>query len=440
MVIALTTDNSSSGGLTFTVSNTVTARTWTAIMQRDGSNKAGTDTFGAGGYAALFWAYNPTALTNITVTASTGAGAIGGAMKVYVLTGVDGTTPVATFGGKSWSAAASTGGLALTNGTRAGGLYLSAATDWNQSGAPTSSDLSPIYTANVAGVVSAGSGTRAATAASTSYTGTFTFGGVAQGQQVAAIFQPTGGAPSVTVNVDVSGSGTLSATVTPLSTVSASLTGAGTLSATVTPRAAANVSVSGSGALTATAVHVVAAALSATGTLVADFGAVTVSGNLTGSGTLTAKVASIAVNPALTGTGTLTATVVVPAYAVALSGSGDLTAVVVPKLTITCAFTGDGILRAVTTRAVFAWVLHTPTQEVGVRMAGRGLVAVYDQGLSIYRVAGEWRVRLTPGPNELANADRYYQGGYRYVLSDAERAELIAGGFADNIIQEEVKA
>jgi len=95
------------------------------------------------------------------------------------------------------------------------------------------------------------------------------------------------------------------------------------------------------------------------------------------------------------------------------------------------------VLGATSSSAVSAWVLRTPTQAVGFRIAGRGLIGTYDQGLSIYRIAGQWHTRFSPSADELANADRHYQGGYRHVLSDAERADLIAGGFADNIIQEE---
>lgn len=86
------------------------------------------------------------------------------------------------------------------------------------------------------------------------------------------------------------------------------------------------------------------------------------------------------------------------------------------------------------------YLFRTPTQEVWFHMAGRGLVGKYDQGLTVYRVAGQWRSRLSPGPDELAAADRYFQGGYLHQLSDADRADLIAGGFADYITHEEVRA
>jgi lysophospholipase L1-like esterase len=84
------------------------------------------------------------------------------------------------------------------------------------------------------------------------------------------------------------------------------------------------------------------------------------------------------------------------------------------------------------------WVFHTPTQDVWFRIAGRGLVGAYAQGLSVYRVDGQWLTRLSPSADDLAGADRIYQGGYAHVVSDAERADLIAAGFADNITLQEV--
>lgn len=248
-------------------------------------------------------------------------------------------------------------------------------------------------------------------------------------------------APFVTANVDVSGSGTLSATVTPLATRSAALSGAGTLTDTVTPLAVRSAALSGSGALTATVVHVATAALSGSGTLTADFGASTVNVNLTGSGTLTATRPSIAVNPTLTGSGTLTATVVVPAYMVSLTGSGQLSAVVVPALTVAGSIAAEGWLANSSTEIhLFSWIFRPPTQEVYVRLAGRGLVASYSQGLSVYRVGGQWVQRLAPTADDLAAADRYYPGGYEHLIPDAERSELIAAGFGSHLSYEEVTA
>lgn len=79
------------------------------------------------------------------------------------------------------------------------------------------------------------------------------------------------------------------------------------------------------------------------------------------------------------------------------------------------------------------WRFSTPTQEVYVRLAGRGLIGSYQQGLTVYRVDGQWRTKLSPGFDELSRADRSYAGGYLHTLTDDQRDELIAGGFGDYI-------
>lgn len=83
-------------------------------------------------------------------------------------------------------------------------------------------------------------------------------------------------------------------------------------------------------------------------------------------------------------------------------------------------------------------VFSTPTQDVYYRIAGRGLIGVQPMGLSVWRVAGVWHTGLSPSADQLAGADRYYQGGYAHAVSDAEIAELTAAGFGDHITLQEV--
>lgn len=159
---------------------------------------------------------------------------------------------------------------------------------------------------------------------------------------------------------------------------------------------------------------------------------------LSGSGTLTATVTPrLTQAVALTGVGTLSATATPgELQTVALSGSGTLTATVALSVALNAAASGAGELTARLSRRT--WFFRTPTQEVWFPIAGRGLVGSYSQGLTVYRVDGQWRTRLSPGATELANADRSYQGGYLHQLTEAQRAELDAAGFSDSITIEEV--
>jgi hypothetical protein len=76
------------------------------------------------------------------------------------------------------------------------------------------------------------------------------------------------------------------------------------------------------------------------------------------------------------------------------------------------------------------WTFRPPTQRVWLRLAGHGLFAGYDQGLSVYRRDGAWHTTLSPSAMELTDADRYYAGGYEHKVTRALRDELIAGGYA----------
>lgn len=206
---------------------------------------------------------------------------------------------------------------------------------------------------------------------------------------------------------------------TQVSSGSAALSGSGTLGVTGRPNWAGSAALSGSGGLAASGTPTPAAVvgLTGSGTLTASGSAPIVAGSagLSGSGTLTATGAALALtgSAALSGAGTLTAS---GSTVVATVGSGSAD------------FSGIGQLTATGNGRQLFWTLHTPTTEVYYRLAGRGLVGSYTQALSIYRTGGQWFTKLSPSAEDLAGADRYYQGGYRYELTDAEAAELASAG------------
>lgn len=78
------------------------------------------------------------------------------------------------------------------------------------------------------------------------------------------------------------------------------------------------------------------------------------------------------------------------------------------------------------------WVFATPTVNVrapllsarGTRTFGSTPV-----GHSVYRIGGVWHTSFGPGPDLVSAADRFYGGGRLHLLTDAQVAELIDGGF-----------
>lgn len=117
-----------------TLANSGTARTWT---KRVGGALAGT---------SIWTAPNPTALTNITVTATTA----GGGLKVYVVTGQHTTSPIGTTG---------TGDTTVNNATvtgytstAAGSRGFCAAIEVNNRGLPASTDDEYAYNQDLDGL------------------------------------------------------------------------------------------------------------------------------------------------------------------------------------------------------------------------------------------------------------------------------------------------
>lgn len=59
--------------------------------------------------------------------------------------------------------------------------------------------------------------------------------------------------------------------------------------------------------------------------------------------------------------------------------------------------------------------------------AGRGpLYGRYllDWPMSLVKENGVWNAIVTPAQEQLANAEKYYIGGYTYMLTDPEAADL----------------
>lgn len=164
---------------------------------------------------------------------------------------------------------------------------------------------------------------------------------------------PLGGYVQVATTAGLSGSGTLTATVSPAVNAAAALNGTGTLTGTVKPAASVAATLGGTGTLTGTVKPAVTAAatLSGVGTLAATT-AVLMSAMLTGSGLLTVAPAPQLNTPTgLSGGGTLTATGQGVGQAT-LTGTGTLTTARAPSWAATAALSGSGSLSLVSTVGV----------------------------------------------------------------------------------------
>lgn len=161
------------------------------------------------------------------------------------------------------------------------------------------------------------------------------------------------GAPSFARSTALTGSGTLTATGSPAALGVTALTGAGTLTAAGSPAATRTVTLTGAGTLTATATTATSttASLAGSGTLAATGSgseAGTVTAALSGSGSLTATGrASTAGAATLAGAGSLTATGRAgTSTTVNLAGVGTLVAVGIPALAAHAELAGMGVLSA----------------------------------------------------------------------------------------------
>lgn len=77
-----------------------------------------------------------------------------------------------------------------------------------------------------------------------------------------------------------------------------------------------------------------------------------------------------------------------------------------------------------------SYLFVPPVVEEGP-MGGNWLFARYTrkQGVSVYRIDGEWFEDRFPAQDELALADRVYLGGHEYPVTASEKAELEAVGY-----------
>lgn len=120
---------------TITVSNTVSALTWTLRVRRDWQ-----DSSGENGIVAVYTAATTGtgSITNTTVSAVSGQASDRGALKVYVVSGANTSSPIGAVGeGSSTSKNITPNAYVSTiNNSRGFGI----AEDWGADGAPTSSD------------------------------------------------------------------------------------------------------------------------------------------------------------------------------------------------------------------------------------------------------------------------------------------------------------
>lgn len=141
VLVATITGNqaNSTAGLTFTMSNTGGALTWTKVIQED-SSQAGTDNGAAAIYTAQLGSSTARTVTVTESGAGTSVNDLG--LKVWVVTGAD----LSLTGGNNRGASA-TNNLTTTSFTSASAasLVFAAGSDWNALGNPTSSDLLSLF-------------------------------------------------------------------------------------------------------------------------------------------------------------------------------------------------------------------------------------------------------------------------------------------------------
>ena len=183
-VLVCLIDGNSTTTRSYTVANSGTARSWTKAVQWDYSSADGAS---IGSAAAIYYAVNASAQTNITVTVTpNNATDSRTGIRVLVLTGVNTTGPLGATGGVTNNGVAAAS-KSLT-ATATGSLSVACGTDWWITGAPTSSDLSGLTTFTNADI-SGGFGYRTMPSSGTSYPHTFTWpSSAAHGHMAAAEF------------------------------------------------------------------------------------------------------------------------------------------------------------------------------------------------------------------------------------------------------------
>lgn len=201
------------------------------------------------------------------------------------------------------------------------------------------------------------------------------------------------------------------------------LTGSGTLSLSGVPKPTGARALSGSGTLTLSGVGATSSftgtlALAASGSL-SLAGRATVTGalGLSGSGSLSLSGVRSGGGAVLTASGLLS-----------LSGSGVLTLTGTAAITAKLALVGELQLTLTGSGTWPTWVFSTPTMPVPYQLEGR-LWATHDQGVTVFRVNGQWFTAGVPNADQIAAADRVYLGGRTHVLTQDLRDELRLAGF-----------
>lgn len=249
------------------------------------------------------------------------------------------------------------------------------------------------------------------------------------------LVSPAAGAPSFSGTTALTGSGTLSLSGAPKPTGALTLSGSGTLALS---GVGATSSFTGTLTLAASGSLSLAGRAAVTGTLgLSGSGSLSLSGRPVHTGTL-----------ARTGSGTLTLFNGALGGSLSLSGSGTLTVAGAPGLTGQLALAGSGALTLTGTAGITAklalgselqltltgsgtwptWVFTTPTMPVPYQLEGR-LWATHDQGVTVFRVNGQWFTAGVPNADQIAAADRVYLGGRTHVLTQDLRDELRLAGF-----------
>ncbi|MFG3509657.1 hypothetical protein ACGF5F_29615 [Streptomyces sp. NPDC047821] len=76
------------------------------------------------------------------------------------------------------------------------------------------------------------------------------------------------------------------------------------------------------------------------------------------------------------------------------------------------------------------WTFRTPSVDEGPAVPGSRLMRFYKlaRGITIFNRSGAYTAVRYPTEDEIAAATVAYIGGHEYVVDDATKAALIAGG------------
>jgi hypothetical protein len=173
------------GSATWTLTDNQGNLTYTLIVER-GNTEAGQ------GACAGWYHANGSNRTGMTITLAVGGDGDSPSLKVYLVAGYDSVTPVgANNEGDLTTDPQDT--TAITSQTD-GGIFFANWTDWNQTGVPTSSDLT-VAGFDTAGDISGGSGYKTISGVGTSVTGNINSGATPSGNWVSFEVRNAGAGP-----------------------------------------------------------------------------------------------------------------------------------------------------------------------------------------------------------------------------------------------------